>query len=198
MPLSTFAELKSAIADTANRTDLSTPILDFITLAEAEMQVDCKLIEFESDSSITVTSGSGSLPAGFLGFRSAYWNGNTKYALHYIAPAQFDTLRNNTGDVPTFYTVSGSTLRVNEGATGTVIGMASVRFTALSDANTSNAILANFPNAYLYGALKHLAVYTEDDAKLQKYGVLFNAEKQRIKQNNIDRKYGGALQVRPR
>ena len=198
MPFSTYTELKAAVADVANRTDLTNQIIDAIALAEAEMQVDCKLVEFESDSSIAVTSGSGTLPTGFLGFRSCYWNGNPKQALVYIAPNRFDALRNNSGDTPSFYTISGSTIRVNEGATGTVVGMANIRFTALSGSNASNAILANFPTAYLYGALKHLATVTQDDNALQKFGTMFNAEKARIMKNNTERKWSGPLAVVPR
>ena len=198
MPLSTYTELKAAVADLANRTDLTNQIINAITLAEAEMQADCKLMEFEADSSITITAGVGNLPAGFLGMRAAYWDGNPKQALTYTTPDRFNALRNNTGDTPSYYTFSGSTIRVNEGATGTLIAMCNIRFTALSGSNATNAILTSFPNAYLYGALKHLAVVTEDDAKLQKFGLLFNAEKERINKNNKDRKYGGPLQVRAR
>jgi hypothetical protein len=198
MPLSTYTELKAAVADLANRTDLTNQIIDAITLAEAEMQVDCKIIEYEADSSITITSGSGPLPTGFLGMRSAYWDGNTKTPLKYATPDLFDALRNNSGDTPSFYTISGTTVRVNEGASGTLKAMCHIRFTQLSGSTASNDILTNFPNAYLYGALKHVAIVTEDDAKLQKFGTLFNAEKERIKKNNAERKWAGPLQVRPR
>ena len=198
MPFSTYTELRAAVADTANRNDLTNQIIDAISLAEAEMQVDCKLIEFEADSSITVTAGSGSLPTGFLGMRAAYWDGNLDYPLQYIAPDRFNALRNQSGDTPSYYTISGSTIRVNQGATGTLQAMCNVRFTPLSGSVASNALLANFPNAYLYGALKHLALVTEDDAKLEKFGILFNAEKQRIRMNNTDRKWAGVLEVKPR
>lgn len=203
MPLSTYTELKAAVADVANRTDLTNQIIDCITLAEMEMQVDCKILDFEkAESSITITSGSGALPSGFLGLRAVYWNGNTKIPLKYVTPDAFDSLRNNSGDTPSYYTISGSVsgplILVNEGATGSVLATVQTRFTPLSGSTASNDILASFPNAYLYGALKHLAIVTEDDAKVQKFGMIFEAEKQRIKTNNIDRKYAGPLQVRPR
>lgn len=196
MPFSSYAELQTSVADTLHADDLTSDIQDCIALAEAEMQVECKLVEFESDASIAVTDGSGSLPSGFLGMRSAYWNGDTKSPLSYVAPARFDALRNNSGGTPSFYTISGSTIRVDEGATGTIVGMVHARFTALSDSNPSNAILTNYPDAYLYGTLKHLAIRTDDDALLQKTGVMFNAAKERIKKDNKDRKHAGPLTVR--
>jgi hypothetical protein len=38
MALTTYAELKTSIADFLNRDDLTSAIPDFITLAEADMQ----------------------------------------------------------------------------------------------------------------------------------------------------------------
>jgi hypothetical protein len=198
VPFTTYSELKTAIAGKLFRDDLEDEIEDAIALAEAEMQLDCKLVDFESDVSITVTSGSGPLPTGYLGFRSLYWNGDTKRPMSPVPPAYFDRLRNESGDYPSYYFVSGSTLRVNEGATGTAAGVALVRFTPLSDSATSNALLTNHPDAYLYGAIKHMGFHVMDDGLMQKAGLLFNAAKARITSNNADRKHAGPLQVRPR
>lgn len=201
MPITSYSELQDAVASLRHRagdTTYTSEVETFIALCESEMQIRLKLVEFETDASITVTGGSGPLPTGFLGFRSIYWNGDTKSPLYYKSPAEFDALRNNSGGTPSFYTVSGSTLRVNEEATGTAIGVANVRFTALSDSDPSNSILTNFPDAYLYGTAKHSAIWEEDDNAVQKYGLLFNAACDRIKSNNQDRKYAGPLQVRAR
>lgn len=198
MAFSTYTELKATVADLANRTDLTSQIVDAIALAEAEMQVDCKIMEFESDATITITTGSGPLPTGFLSLRAAYWDDSQDNPLSYVNPDTLNALRNNTGGIPQFYTISGATIRVDQAVSGSVVAMCSTRFTVLSGSNATNAILTNFPNAYLYGALKHVAIVTEDDAKLQKFGTLFNAEKERIKQNNMERKYGGSLTVRAR
>jgi hypothetical protein len=201
VPITSYDELQDAVASLRHRTGDTTytsEVPTFIALCESEMQIRLKLMEFETDASVTVTDGSGDLPAGFLGFRTLYWNGDTKSPLYYKSPAEFDALRNNTGNTPAFYTISGSTLRLTEGATGTAIGVANVRFTTLSDSDTSNAILTNFPDAYLYGSAKHSAVWEEDDPAVQKYGILFNAACDRIEANNKDRKHAGPLQVRAR
>lgn len=201
MPFSTYAELQTAVASTRHRTGDTTftdQVEDFIALCEAEMQRKLKLVEFEATGSIAVTAGSGSLPADFVGMRSVYWDGDTKRSLESIAPARFDALRNNSGDLPSFYCISGSTLRVNEGATGTAIATYNAKFSALSDSNTTNSLLTTHPDVYLYGTLKHACVWQEDDAGVVKYGTLFNAACEQIKTNNTDRKYAGPLQVRAR
>ncbi len=198
MALTTYTELKAAIADLASRTDLTSQIVDCVTLAEAEMQADCKLLEFEALSTVTITSGSGTLPTGFLGARSVYWDGSPDYPLTYVTPDRFDSLRGNDSGDGHYYTITGSTIKTTPQGSGSVVMTAMVRFAPLSVSVASNAILANFPNAYLYGSLKHLAIYMEDDAKLQKFGTLFNAEKERIRKNDEDRRFAGPLTVRAR
>jgi hypothetical protein len=201
MPFSTFAELQAAVASTRHRTGDTTftdNVEDFISLCETEMQRKLKLVEFEASGDIEVTAGVGALPADFVGMRSLYWNGDTKHPMFPIAPGAFDAQRNATGDYPSFYYVTGSTIRVTQEATGTAVAVYNARFSALSDSNTSNSLLTTHPDAYLYGALKHACIWQEDDAGVQKYGILFNAACDQIKANNSDRKYAGPLQVRAR
>lgn len=197
MALTTYTELKAAIADVANRTDLTAQIVDAVALAEAEMQVDCKLLEFETTGNIVITAGVGALPAGFLGMRASYWDTDPDVSLVYVTPEQFN-LMNDGGDNHYAYTITGASIKLPTTEDGTVVATYLARFTALSGSNASNAILASFPNAYLYGSLKHLSIVTEDDAKLQKFGVLFNAEKERIRTNNEQRRFAGPLAVRAR
>jgi hypothetical protein len=196
--LDTYTNLKAAVADIANRTDLTSEIVDCVTLAEAEMQADCKLLEFETTATVTITSGTGTLPTGFLSMRSVYWDGDPDRELKYIPPEQYDAWRFADSGDGYYYTITGTSIKTVPMGSGSIVCTHSARFTALSGSNASNAILANFPNAYLYGSLKHLAIVTEDDAKLQKFGILFNAEKDRINENNQQRKYGNGLQVRAR
>lgn len=198
MALDTYTGLKAAVADLANRTDLTTQIVDCIALAEAEMQADCKLLEFETTATVTITAGIGALPTGYVAMRSVYWDGDPDRPISYVTPDVYDALRANDSGDGYYYTITGSSIKTTPMGAGSIVCTYSARFTALSGSVASNAILTNFPNAYLYGALKHLSIVTEDDAKLQKFGLLFNAEKERINKNNQDRKYAGPLQVRTR
>lgn len=198
MALTTYTELKAAVADLANRTDLTTQIVDAIALAEAEMQADCKLLEFETVATVTITSGTGALPTGYVGMRSVYWDGDPDRPIDYITPDRYDAMRASDSGDGYYYTITGSSIKTTPMGSGSIVCTYSARFTALSGSVASNAILTNFPNAYLYGALKHVAIVTDDDAKLQKFGLLFNAEKERINKNNDERKFSGPLVVRSR
>lgn len=199
MSLDTFSALKTSIASFLHADDLTSVIPDFITLAEARIQADAKLLEFETTATVTITAGTGTLPTGFVAMRSVYWDDDSDYPLQYIAPELYDAMRSSDSGDASYYTITGSSIKTTPMGDGSVVCTYSARFTALSDSNTSNAILTNFPDVYLYGSLMQAAIYIKDDADMQKYGLLFNAAVERMNQNNQDRKYAGStLQVRAR
>lgn len=197
MAITTYAELQTAIANFSNRDDLTARIPEFITLCEADMETRLKLLEFESTATVAITLGTGTLPTGFLSMRSAYWDSSRDREISYITPELYDHLRvNDTGD-GYYYTISGATIRTMPMGSGSIVCTYSARFAALSGG--VNAILTNFPNAYLYGSLLHLAIYVGDDAGAQKYGLLFNSIVDKIVKNDEERRYAGTpLQVRAR
>lgn len=197
MAITTNAELLAAVAAWSNRSDLTTVIPDFVVLCEAALQAKCKLLEFETTATVTVTSGSGALPTGFVAMRSVYWDGSPDRSLDYITPEEYDALRVNDSGDGYYYTISGTTIRTMPMGSGSVVCTYSARFTAL--AAGVNAILTNFPDAYLFGTLFQLALYIDDDESMKKYGTLFNAACERINENDEDRRYAGSsLQVRAR
>lgn len=200
MALATYSDLKTMVVGLLHRTGdtvVEGLAADWITLAEADLQSECKMLDIEATASITVTDGVGTLPAGLMGIRSVYWDDVTDNALEYVSPSAYDSIR-NASSTPQFYTIVGSTLKLIPYESGTAVATYQARFTALSDAAPSNAILASYPNAYLYGAMKHACVWTMDDAGLQKYGLMFNAACERIRVDIEKRKYGNDLAVRAR
>ncbi|MCB0128691.1 MAG: hypothetical protein KDE58_40780 [Caldilineaceae bacterium] len=192
--ISTYTELLDEVLIWSHRTDLTARIPNFIALCEADMQVRCKLLEFEASASITVTAGVGALPTGFTGMRSIYWDGNTDRPLRYITPAQMDAKRQETGD-PNWYTVSGSSLLISPAGDGTVVINYRARFTPLSGASPTNVLLSNYPDAYLHGSLVQLHTYTKNSKARIEANELYEPAVQRIVTDNNQRKYAGASLV---
>lgn len=197
----TYSELQAKVVDLLHRTgDTQIEALapDWIGYAESEMQTKIKLLEFETSASVPITAGVGTLPTGYVGMRSVYWDDDTDHPLTYVSPEKYDALRFADSGDGHYYTIVGSSIKTTPMGDGTIVCTHKARFTPLSDSATSNAILQDFPDAYLYGALKHANVWTQDDAAVQKYGLMFNAACDRINENNAQRTYGHALAVRPR
>lgn len=198
MTISTFAELQSEVIDWSYRTDLDSRIPNFIALCEADLQVRCKLVDFESSATVTLTDGVGTLPTGFSGMRAVYWNGDVTKPLKYVTPDRYDTLQNETGD-GVFYTLTGSNIKVSPPGEGTVVMTYKARFTPLSATNTANVLLTNYPDAYLHGTLLQLRTFTKDRQGMADELALYEAAVKRIEIDNNQRKYAGStLEVKPR
>lgn len=192
----TYSELKTEIASFYNRTDLSSVVDTLIDLCESEMQVECKNVEFESTSTVTVTAGVATLPTDWLGGRTAQFLGSTPRTLVYRPPEGINTANAAGIADPLYFTITGSSLKFAEDGDGSVLLTYHAKFTPLSDSATSNAILANFPGAYLFGSLKYAAVYMKDIPGVSGYDALFKEQLDKIKTNNAQRKYSGPLAVR--
>lgn len=187
-----YSSLKTEIADFAERNDLTSVIDTFIDLCEAEMQRELKLLEFETTGTVTVTSGSGTLPTGFSDARALSWDGDEDRVLRYVTPDRLNTVNSSNPSLVHYYTITGDTIKFSDDATGTLNITYMARFTPLSGSNTTNAIITSHPAAYLYGSLKHLSVYLKDAEGAMGYDSLFKAELAAIKKDNKDRKYAGA------
>jgi hypothetical protein len=84
MALSTYAELKSSVADWLNRSDLTTAIPDFISLAEAQMERKLRTRQMISRASATISTEYSALPDDFLEVKSL------KLQTSPVTPLQFE------------------------------------------------------------------------------------------------------------
>jgi hypothetical protein len=63
---------------------------------------------------------------------------------------------------------------------------------ALSDSNTSNWLLEEFPDVYLYGSLTHSAPYLSEDERIAVWAQLYSAGVARVNQSSDDSIYSGS------
>jgi hypothetical protein len=198
MSFSTYSDLQTALASNSNRSDLTSLIPDFIVLAEEEMKRELKISELEATANVTVTDGVGTLPTGYAGARSLYWNGDERTPLDYVTPDRFDLLIASNVSLPKFYTIQENQLKVAAQSTGTVVMRYRARLTALSDSNTTNAMLTLYPDVYFVGALKWLYHHLRNWAAKAEQNTELTRIYASIKKDQAERKYPNSLQVRPR
>lgn len=191
-----YSDLKTEIADFYERNDLTSVVDTFIDLCESEMQRRLKLLPFETTGAVTITAGTGSLPTGFAGVRSAYWSGSPNRMLRYVPVHELDRLNASDPSYVSWYTITGSSIRVSDDQSGDLILTYLANFTPLSGSNTTNSILTNHPSAYLYGSLVHAAVYCKDFEGAIAYRKMFDLELDQINRDNAEKKYQGPLVVR--
>lgn len=196
--ITTYDELKTTIQDWSHRTDISSKVDDFIDLCESDLQVKCKTVDFENTTTLSVVAGSATLPADFAGARAVYWDGTSDRPLTYRTPAAFSLVQNNDGGTPVWFTVIGSTIKVAPVGDGDLALNYKAKFTPLDTGNPSNAILANYPDAYLQGGLWQVAIYAKDAEGIATHSGLYRDVIDRILKDDKDRKYPGPLEVKAR
>ena len=115
MALGTFTELKDAIADWLDRSDLTARIPDFIALAEARINRELRIRPMEVRSIMYTTSGQKyfNLPGGYIQMRNIQLNTNPTQPLEYITPEMLDRLYgSNTTGKPKAYTLIGDEIQL--------------------------------------------------------------------------------------
>lgn len=163
MAISTFAELKTAISNWTDRSDLSSRLAEFIALFEAQVNRRLMVRPQTTSSTITMSSGSGSLPSDYLEWKRVTWNGTVTRELDYVTPSFLKSYNASaaSGD-PSYFTIEGSTIRVAPLSDTSLDLLYSQKVPALSDSATTNWLLTSHPDAYLFGSLTMCATFTSD------------------------------------
>jgi len=203
MALSSYSELKSAIANWLNRTDLTDEIADdFIKLTEADFNAKLRIRAMEQIDTITIDSETETVPTGFIAVRSFYiLSSSVKYPLEYITPANmFETKGGSRTGKPRTYTIESDneteTFRFGPSPDTSYSGYLSYykAISPLSISNTSNWMLANHPAVYLYGSLFHAANFLGgvEPQQVQNWLQMYATAMERIENNDKQDSYGGA------
>lgn len=196
MAITNYSELKLAIADWLDRTDLTDSIPDFITLAETRHRRDFKIRRMETrvTANTIVDSEYYTLPDNFVAMRNIQLNTNPKTSLEYLTPEQMDRIHaGSTKGKPKAYSIIGNNIQLRPLPDSVYqIEMLYFKyFTPLSDSNTTNDMLTYHPDAYLYGALVEAEPYLQNDKRIQVWaGYYERAKKDIIDSNERDRHSG--------
>ncbi|MGE5165143.1 MAG: hypothetical protein ACM3IH_14115 [Sphingobacteriales bacterium] len=202
MALDTYTNLQTAIANELARSDLTSYIPDFITLAEAEFNSDLNHRLMDQRATATVNTAATepqyiSLPGDFNMMRWLRLNGvSGKPTLEYMTVKQIDEYTTFIGDAtgqPEFYTIFGDEMQLapSPDSAYTLEILYRKNIPALAS-NSTNWLLTAFPNLYLYGALKHSAPFMKDDERLPLWQGLYDRAIASINQQNIGAAFNGS------
>jgi hypothetical protein len=200
MALTTYDELKASIADFLNRDDLTSVIPDFITLAETAMNREVRHWRMEKRADANLDTQYTALPNDFLeSIRMSLTTADTN-TLEMVNAFQISNLRAqnlNTTGRPVNFAISDGSIEVfpTPDTSYTLEMLYYEKIDTLNSGNTSNWVLTNFPDAYLYGALVHSAPYLAEDARANTWAALYqkaindiNSESERSKTSGSGRR----------
>ncbi len=206
MALGTFTELKDAVADWLDRSDLTARIPDFITLAEARVNRDLRIRAMEVRSTMTTTADKQyfNLPNHYIQMRNIQLNTNPTAALEYITPEMLDRLYgSSTTGKPRAYTLIGDEIQLAPiPDSAYTLEMAFYeKFSPLGDGTggtvVSNWLTENAPDVLLYGALMEAEPFIKNDERIPVWlNGYSNAINKIQKADERDRHSGSAMRVR--
>jgi len=156
MALDNYSNLQTSIANFLARDDLTTEIVDFIALTEADFNRRLRIRAMENSSAFTIDSETETLPTGFLQARSFVIPTNPKTALQFMTPFhQAETQGSSETGKPRAYSIEGTNFRFSPtpDASYSATLVFYKAFDALSASVATNHILTNHPDVYLFGAL---------------------------------------------
>lgn len=191
-----YAELQSAIADFLIRDDLTAAIPTFIRLCEARIDRELTHWRQERRSTAQLDAQYSTIPSDFLRPIRLQLLDTYTGEVAPISTAQMLQMRQDRNDRagrPEYYALTGGALELFPTPDDTYDASLVYygRVPALSDTNTTNWLLTEAPDVYLYGSLLHSAPYLKDDARIGLWEGLFGQGLNTLNISSGDAKYGG-------
>ncbi len=152
MSIADYSDLVGAVTEYSGRDDFAHMIPRFVSFLENKLNRRLRVGDMElSDTVTTDTDGKVALPADYLEMRELV-NATGKPLESRPLIALDDTFRFRSG-TPEGYAVIGTTLYVAPITAAEFLITYYQKIPALTVTNTSNWLLADHPNVYLYGLL---------------------------------------------
>lgn len=197
MSLSTYNDLKSAVANWTKRADLSSYLDDLVTLAETRILREVRTKDLEAAFSADMSNGTIAVPSDFMGWRNAYVDSAGKPSLVTASPDQIRQRRDVglAAGMPSMVAQEGGYFIFwpTPASDYTVKGTYYARPSSLSSATYS--LFTNNPDLYLFAALAETSPFLKDDKRV----VLWETKYQQVRDDvmNQDKKnrFAGRLTV---
>lgn len=187
-----YGQLKTKIASWINRSDV--PLSDVVELAEAEIARDVRVMALEGIVTGSLVGGRFDVPADFLSARQMLIGGKL---YTFVSPEMYQREQECVSSARYFTRIADEFLIVG-GGTDAYSLTYSAKFAALSADGDTNWLLTNAKDVYLYGALKHAAIWARDVTAAQGYQSVYDAAVARVNASDKGSRFAGSLTVRPR
>lgn len=186
MAITNYGELKTAIADWLDRSDLTDRIPDFVSFASTRIHygssqgtmmlqpIRVRAMEVEAD--LTPVAGRVTLPNDFLEARRVLFLSDPAQVIELLAPELFWRMDAglSTGR-PGRATIEGGDLILSPAPdTSNDIQLTYfTKFDAFVADSDTNWLLQNAPDVYLFAALVEASIYTRDRAAADEYLIRY-------------------------
>jgi len=169
MAFTSYSELQTAIGQWLKRSDRAAVIPDYIKLAETRIKTLVRLRVMETEVDLSTTQGSDviAIPNDFKS-PIALWIAdiNPREQLEQLLPQSMPY--NTVSNRPMYWCVDGRNLRFQTPANQVYpIKLRYQQHFGLSDTTTSNYLLEDYPDVYLFGAMVEALNDVQDFAQAE-------------------------------
>jgi len=199
----TYDELKTNIGNFLNRSDLTDQLDFFIDATEAEFNRRLRNKDMVKRATATADAQYMSLPTDWLEAINVEITSSDFRPLFQQSLESLDVYRkanNNITGQPIYYAIVDNSLELapTPDASYTLQLTYYGTIDALSSSNTTNFISTGYPDAYLYGALKHASIYLMEDERVPLFTAQFEKalEEMRMEQEKAEFGKGSLMQRR--
>lgn len=198
MSITNYTNLQSTIADYLNRDDLTSVIPVFIQLAEAQMNRDIRHYEMEARSTAVQDAGDEymQVPSTWLENIRAHVQGGGTTPLDLISRAAMADKRagkEDTSGRPEYYCMADGQFQLYPTPDDeyTIELLFYEKIPALAT-NSTNWLLEEYPDVYLYGSLIHSAPYLQEDERSAVWAQLYAAAAKRLNESSEQARMSGS------
>lgn len=199
----TYAELKTAIANYLNRSDLTSDIDTFITSVEAELNRRLRTKDMIKRATATADSQYLTVPTDWQEAINVEITSGEFTPLFQQSIESLDVYREsigNTAGKPTYFAMVDDSIELAPTPDNdyTLQLTYYAKINPLSDSNTSNFVSVSHQDVYLYGALKHASIFLMEDDRIQMFTNQFEKalEEMRLEQEKSAFGKGSLMQRR--
>ncbi len=193
MALDTYTNLKTAVANWLNKSNLTARIPDFIGLAEADISRRLRVRDLEAQATGTLSGATLALPTRFSKVKSfTIVVSGVNVVLEYMAPAQLrEQYMATATDIPSGYTITNGAFQIAPVPDGNYAYTLDFyqKLEPLSDSVATNWVLTNHPDLYLYGSLLQAEPFLKNDERMATWAALYEAGLQRVKDADINDRF---------
>ena len=193
MALSNYTELQAAVAGYINRSDAGAAFVDFIALAEADMNRRLRCPENEtSNTAFAITSRYTALPTAFAEMRRVVLTATPREELMPLSPSLsggfFESGR------PIYYAITGNQLEV------VPFGSYELELFYWRDvpalvSNSTNDVLTKYPDLYLFGSCAQAGIWLDDPGLTSRFMPMYE-QALNFANTKAQRQLGSGLTIR--
>lgn len=200
-----LSELKTRIAGTLNRTDLTTDIPEFIALAHIDINARFRTADMMTSGAFTLTGGTPTvaLPTRFKEFRRVQYTADAS-DIREIVPGPFSPLTQQEAagqsGYPNRYSIDGDNMRVTPTPSATFTGtwfyFIGVEAFDFTDDDDTNWVLTDYPNVWLYGSLLSALPKIGNDVRSPIWRTFYEEGLNNIKADDRSKRFAKAPRMR--